>query len=89
MEEKMSWCVFCSYQKTGLYNQKGKTGTKLQAYGKVDQELCLYEQKIQPLTKFRGEYNWVHSAAHTMQICIGTWSFFPGNFANHNTPPHL
>ncbi|MEQ2251793.1 hypothetical protein ILYODFUR_014831 [Ilyodon furcidens] len=53
--------------------------------GKWIQRFVLVE--IQPFA--REEYNWVYSTAHMVQISIGASSLFLGNFANHNTPPHL
>lgn len=45
MEEKTSWCVFCTYQKRSLYEEKGIWEIKEKASGKVDQVLCLGGEK--------------------------------------------
>lgn len=70
MEEKTSWCVFCTYQKRSLYEEKGIWEIKEKPLGKWIKCFVLEEKKIH--RRFRHEYNWVYCQAHMAQVHTST-----------------
>lgn len=49
MEEKTSWCVFCTYQKRNVYEEKGIQEIKEKPMGKWIKCFVLEERKIQKI----------------------------------------
>lgn len=72
MEEKTSWCVFCTYQKRSLDEAKGIQEIKEKPMGKWIKCFVLEEKKIQSFRRFRHEYNWVYCQAHVAQVHTST-----------------
>ncbi len=89
MEEKTSWCVFCTYQKRSLYEAKGIQEIKDKPMGKWIKCFVSEEKKIQSFRRLRHEYNLVYCQAsrgtgshqHLQEI-----SFFLHQFAFLSAP---
>lgn len=72
VEEKSSWCVFCTYPKRSLCEAKGIQEIKGKPMGKCIQCFVLDEKTIQPLRRFGHEYNQGNCQAPKSQVRTST-----------------